>query len=277
LRLLLTLHAHSPALRCTAEIDNRATDHRLRLRVPSGVPAVPAVAGGPFGPITRPAPVAVGARYPRETPVTTAPAQRYVAVASGTRGLALLAPGFFEYELAADGDLRMTLLRCVGHLSRADLSTRPGHAGWPTPTPEAQCPGVDRFQLAVVPVGVADLQAGSALPELWEDVFLPPRALWLRQATPLRTPDLDVRLEGGGLVLSTVKPAAAGGLVLRCYNAGTEPVEGRWRLGWAAARAELVRADERGARTLTLAAGGRSIPFHAGPRAIVTVLVDGPP
>jgi alpha-mannosidase len=276
-RMLLTLHAHSAALRCTAELDNHATDHRLRLRMPSGVPAVPAVAGGPFGPVTRQALIAAGARYPRETPVTTAPAQRYVAVASGPRGLALLAPGFFEYELAADGDLRMTLLRCVGQLSRADLATRPGHAGWPVPTPEAQCPGVDRFQLAVVPVGAADLQAGSALPELWEDVFLPPRALWLRQATSLRPPDLDIRLEGNGLVLSAVKPAAAGGLVLRCYNSGTEPVEGRWRLGQAAARAELVRADERGARTLPLADHGRSIPFRAGPRAIVTVLVDGPP
>ena len=94
-----------------------------------------------------------------------------------------------------------------------------------------------------------------------------PRALWLRQATSLRPPDLDVRLEGGGLVLSAVKPAAAGGLVLRCYNAGTEPVEGSWRLGRAAAHAELVRADERGARTLALADGGRSIPFRAGPRA----------
>ena len=208
--------------------------------------------------------------------MTTPPAQRYVAVASGDRGLALLAPGFFEYELAADGDLRMTLLRCVGQLSRADLSTRPGHAGWPTPTPEAQCRGADRLQLAVVPVGAADLQAGSALPELWEDVFLPPRALWLRQATSLRPPDLDVRLEGDGLVLSAVKPAAAGGLVLRCYNARAESVEGHWRLGWGATRAEVVRADERGSRTLTLADGGRSIPFRAGPRAIVTVLVDGP-
>jgi alpha-mannosidase len=275
-RLLLTLHAHSAALRCTAELDNRATDHRLRLRVPSGVPGVPAVAGGPFGPVTRQALVADAARYPREIPVTTAPAQRYVAVASGDRGLALLAPGFFEYELAADGDLRMTLLRCVGQLSRADLSTRPGHAGWPTPTPEAQCLGADRLQLAVVPVGADDLQAGSMLPDLWEDVFLPPRALWLRQATSLRPPDLHVRLEGDGLVLSAVKPAAAGGLVLRCYNARTGPVEGHWRLGWGAARAELVRADERGNRTLTLADGGRSIPFRAGPRAIVTVLVDGP-
>jgi alpha-mannosidase len=277
-RFVLTLHADSPVLRCSVELDNSATDHRLRLRVPTGVPGVPAVAGGPFGPVTRQAVAADVARYPRETPVATAPAQRYVAVASGARGLALLAPGFFEYELAAEGDLRMTLLRCVGQLSRADLATRPGHAGWPTPTPEAQCLGLDRLQLAVVPVGAADLQAGSALPELWEDVFLPPRALWLRQATSVTPPDLDVRLEGGGLVFSSVKPAvASGGLVLRCFNARAEPVEGCWRLGRPATGAEQVRADERAARELTLADGGRTIPFRAGPRAIVTVLVAGAP
>ena len=271
-RFVLTLHADSPVLRCTMELDNRATDQRLRLRVPSGVPGVPAVAGGPFGPVTRQAAVADGARYPRETPVTTGPAQRYVAVASGARGLALLAPGFFEYELAPDGDLRMTLLRCVGQLSRADLATRPGHAGWPTPTPEAQCIGPDRLQLAVVPVGAGELQAGSALPELWEEVFLPPQALWLRQATPLQAPEIDLHLEGAGLVLSSVKPAvAAPGLVLRCYNARAEPVEGCWRLGRASSGAQLVRADERGGRDLLLADGGRSIPFRAGPRAIVTV------
>ncbi len=210
--------------------------------------------------------------------MTTAPAQRYVAVASGTRGLALLAPGFFEYELAADGDLRMTLLRCVGHLSRADLSTRPGHAGWPTPTPEAQCPGVDRFQLAVVPVGAADLQAGSALPELWEDVFLPPRALWLRQATPLRTPDLDVRARGrrprplGGQAGCRRRAGVA--LLQRGDGAGGGSLAARMGRGCAPS---CVRADERGGRALALADGGRSIPFHAGPRAIVTVLVDGPP
>ena len=277
-RFVLTLYADSPVLRCTLELDNRATNHRLRLRVPSGVPGVPAVAGGPFGPVTRQAVVVDADRYPRETPATTAPAQRYVAVASGARGLALLAPGFFEYELVAEGDVRLTLLRCVGQLSRADLATRPGHAGWPTPTPEAQCLGPDRLQLAVAPVGVAELQDGSALPELWEDVFLPPRALWLRQATPLHAADLEVALEGAGLVLSSVKPSiGAPGLVLRCFNARSEAVEGCWRFGRAAAGAELLRADERGSRALSLADGGRSVPFRAGPRAIVTVRVTGAP
>ena len=263
-RIILTLHAGSPALRCTLHLDNRATDHRLRLRVPTGVPDLAAVAGSQFGTVVRPALASATAPYPRETPVATAPAQRFVAVADGPRGLAVLAPGFFEYELAPNGDVRVTLLRAVGHLSRNDLPTRPGHAGWPTETPEAQCPGPDRIQLAVVPVEAADLWEGSALPELWEDVFLPPRALWLRQATPLAAPERDIRLEGRGLVFSSAKPPEEGdGLVLRCWNARADPVSGAWRLGQPVGRAVRIRADERGdgAVDLALADGGRTVPI----------------
>ncbi len=274
-RLVLSLHAGSPALRCTLHLDNRATGHRLRLRVPTGVPSIAAVAGSQFGAAERPAVAVEPGRYPRETPVATAPAQRYVAVARGPRGLALLAPGFFEYELAPNGDLRVTLLRAVGELSRPDLPTRPGHAGWPAATPEAQCPGPDRLQLAVAPVEAAALGAGSALPELWEDLFLPPRALWLRQATPLSVPAWDVRLEGAGLVFSSAKPADVGdGLVLRCYNARAEAADGTWRLGRRIARAVLARADERDGRDLPLASDGRSVRFRAGPRGIATVIVS---
>src|SRR5439155_3571837 len=72
-RLVLTLHAGSAALRCTLHLDNRATDHRLRLRVPTGVSGVAAVAGSQFGSVVRPAVAAEAGRYPRETPVATAP------------------------------------------------------------------------------------------------------------------------------------------------------------------------------------------------------------
>ncbi|HUR94063.1 MAG TPA: glycoside hydrolase family 38 C-terminal domain-containing protein [Gemmatimonadales bacterium] len=273
-RLILTLHAGSAVLRCTLELDNGATDHRLRLRVPTGVPAVAASAGGAFGAVVRPALDVHGLRYPRESPVGTAPAQRFVAVAGGPRGLAVLAPGFFEYELGSNGELRVTLLRAIGQLSRGDLATRPGHAGWPTATPEAQCLGPDRFQLAIAPVDEELLGAGHLVPELWEDVFLPPVAVWLRQATGLRLSQVDVRLEGQGLVLSSVKPAEDGAaLVLRCYNARPEPVEGRWRIGQRVMRATLLRADERDERELPLEPDGRTIAFRAGPRAIITIAV----
>src|SRR5438132_1287421 len=140
-RLVITLHADSPVVRCILDVDNQATWHRLRARVPTNLSGVPAVAAAAFGTVAR-APVAVhAADYPLETPVATAPAQRFVAVADGRRGLALLTPGFFEYEWTRRGDLVLTLLRAVGELSRGDLPTRPGHAGWPTATPPAQCLG----------------------------------------------------------------------------------------------------------------------------------------
>ncbi len=271
-RLLLTLHAGSPVLRCTLDLENGATDHRLRLRMPVGKGAE-AMAGGPFGPLRR-SPVRAAARsYPRETPVATAPAQRFVAVGGSAGGLAVLAPGFFEYEHTDEGDLLVTLLRCVGQLSRDDLPTRPGHAGWPTPTPGAQCLGRERLQLALAPVTAEEASSGARLVELWEDTFDPPRAVWLRQATALDPEPIDVRLEGVGLVYSSLKPADEGdAIVFRCFNATDSEVAGRLELSVPVGRASRIRADERDAEPLPVEGG--SIRFLAGPHAIVTLLVE---
>src|SRR5437588_4968061 len=172
-RLVVILHADSPVVRCIIDIDNQATWHRLRARVPTQLAGGRAVAGAPFGSVARPPVVVRGADYLLETPVRTAPAHRFVAAADGRRGLALLAPGFFEYEWTRHGDLILTLLRSVGELSRGDLPTRPGHAGWPIATPEAQCLGTSRVELAIVPVSHAEVERGDVIPSLWEDVFLP--------------------------------------------------------------------------------------------------------
>src|SRR5207302_309911 len=129
------LHAAGPLIRCILEIENQAGWHRLRARLPTGLAGTTALAGTAFGAVARTPVAAPSAAYPLETPVRTAPAHRFVAAASGPRGLALLAPEFFEYEWTPDGDLLFTLLRSVGELSRGDLPTRPGHAGWPTATP----------------------------------------------------------------------------------------------------------------------------------------------
>src|SRR5207247_1382289 len=126
----------------------RSAPNRGRRRRRGHVHLLPAE-GGPARPLSGsdqgPATGSGAARgRPREAPVRAAPAHGFVAAASGARGLALLAPGFFEYEWTSRGDLLVTLLRAVGELSRGDLPTRPGHAGWPTSTPLAQCPGRTR-------------------------------------------------------------------------------------------------------------------------------------
>jgi alpha-mannosidase len=278
LRLVVTLHADSPAVRCLLEIDNQARDHRLRARMPLGLPGAPLVAGSAFTTIDRPPATATRAESPLEAPATTAPAHRYVAVApvrSDARGLGLLAPGFFEYEWTPGGDLLVTLLRAVGQLSRNDLAARPGHAAWPTPVPEAQCAGHDRIELALVPVSAGALGRGDALPRHWEDVFVPLRGAWLRDARRLRPAAGDATLDGTGLVLSAVKPAqAGGGTVLRCYNATARAAAGTWRFGAPVRAAYRVRADERESVPLVLEDRGRAVRFTAGPHEIVTLMVE---
>jgi alpha-mannosidase len=275
LRVVVSLHAGSAEVRCTIELDNRAADHRLRVRFPTGFGGGDAAAGAPFGVVQRPALGADAGRYPTETPVATAPAHGFVARASEVRGLALLAPGFFEYELTAAGDLIVTLLRAVGRLSAEDLPTRAGHAGWPVATPDAQAQGPERLQLGVAPIGAADLERGSALPEIWEDLFLPVRGIWLRQASPLAALGLDLTLEGDGLVLSAVKPAETGAaVILRCYNATANQVQGLWRLSLPVTGAWRVRADEREPCEIPLGPDHSRVPFEAGPHEIVTIRIQ---
>ncbi|OLE60815.1 MAG: hypothetical protein AUG10_03975 [Gemmatimonadetes bacterium 13_1_20CM_2_70_10] len=214
------------------------------------------------------------AEFPLETPVRTAPAHRFVAAAVGKRGLAILAPGFFEYEWTPGGDLLVTLLRAVGQLSRGDLPARRGHAGWPTATPGAQCLGPERIELAIVPVSAEDLERGDRIIEHWEDAFLPVRGRWLRDAGPLAILGGEIVLEGTGLILSALKPAQNGsGFVLRCYNATDRETAGAWRFTEGVRTAHRVRADERESQALVLEHRGRTLRFVAKPYEIVTIQI----
>jgi alpha-mannosidase len=154
------------------------------------------------------------------------------------------------------------------------LPTRPGHAGWPTPTPQAQCLGRSWIEWALVPVSAADAERGETLPHLWEDAFLPLWGTWLRDAGALTLAPADVTLEGTGLVLSAVKAAQAGSpMVLRCYNAGRRKAAGAWRFGDGVKNAHRVRADERESLALVLEQRGHVVRFVAEPRELVTILV----
>ncbi len=273
-RMVVQLFADSPIVRASLAIDNRNRYHRLRARLPTGLAGVAAIAGSAFGTVERTAVQVDAAAYPRETPVRTAPAQRFVAAARGGRGLAVLAPAFFEYEWTAKGDLLVTLLRAVGDLSLAGLPTRPGHAGWPTAIPGAQCLGTTRIDLALVPVSASEVERGDALPHLWEDAFLPLHGLWLRDASPLNPLPVDITLEGTGLVFSALKPAQVGSpLVLRCYNATGRKAAGAWRFAQGVKTAHRVRADEREAVALVLEQRGNVVRFVAEPHEIVSILV----
>ena len=273
-RLVMVLHADSPVLRVHLEIDNGATDHRLRLRVPVGT-GTAAIAGAAFGFERREAVATHDDQFPVEQTVATAPAQRYVAAGGGGRGLALFCPGFFEYEWTNERELLVTVMRSVGELSRGTLPTRPGHAGWPMATPDAQEPGRHVIELAVAPVDDVDMADPAELEELWEETFAAPQATFVRDFTGDRAAmaSIGIGLEGRGLVFSSLKPAeTSDGFVLRCYNTESVPVAGRWIFVSPVGRAVLVRADETIVAPLDLL-DRHVVEFTAPPRGIVTILV----
>ena len=251
-RLVVSLHADSPVVRCILEVDNRALSHRLRARIPMG--SGPAAGWHAIRPGARDLPrrpdVTVPrskCRWRRHRPTDSSRSQ------NEGRGLALLAPGFFEYERTRSGDVLLTVLRAIGDLSRDDLPARPGHAAWPTAIPGAQCLGVSRVELALAP-----LAAGDGIPALWESVFTPIHGLWIRDAIGLAPWRGGVTLEGAGLVCSAVKPAQKPGgddLVLRCYNPDDTPAAGAWRFSDPVRAALRTRLDER--RAGPTGAGGR--------------------
>ena len=271
-RLVLALHAGSDTLRCTLEVDNQATDHRLRLRCAAGGLVEGTMAGAAFAVERRPV-AREARRYPRETPVATAPAHRFVLAQGQGASLGLLTPGFFEYE--ADGaSLLLTLLRAVGQLSRDDLPTRPGHAGWPTPTPEAQCLGRERLQFGIVCVPA---DAGPAeLARCWEDLFLPPTAVWIRQSLRLDPADFDLRLTGDDLVFAALKPAESEGVVLRCYNPGNRRAAGTVAFGTVAGKVMRIAADEREIGEVPLAPDGRSVALSLAAGEILSLRITPP-
>jgi alpha-mannosidase len=275
LRFSADLRGDGAAVHCSLRLDNRAENHRLRLRLPLGLKKALAMVGTQFGQVTRSYPA--GSRRPRmETPVPTGPAHRWVAAARKQRGLAVFAPGFFEYELTAEGDLLITLLRSIGDLSRADLATRWGHAGWPTSIPEAQCLGEEDIALGVALVTEADLGTPERLEALWEDLFLPPVVQWERDCTGTTVSESGIELTGEGLVYAACKPAEQGeGMVLRCYNSRGAATTGAWRFGAPMAVARQMRLDETELRALEVADGGSTVRFTAGPREVVSIEVRG--
>lgn len=133
-----------------AVADNRAADHRLRAALRTPVSANEAVSDTSFGVVRRP----LCYSEPRGTEdlYPTAPHRTFTAVEGAKLSAALIARGLLEAELrpAADGStILLTLLRCVGWLSRSDLVTRRGGAGPELETPGAQELGTHRFEFAL--------------------------------------------------------------------------------------------------------------------------------
>ncbi len=221
----VSLRTGEPFLRATIRLTNTASDHRLRAHFPLPFATARSHADGAFDVVER----GLEAEGGFEPGLPTYPFRRWVDASDGEIGLAVLARGTPEYELIGGRDLAVTLLRCVGWLSRQDLAARSGPAGPALETPGAQLPGDHVLRLAVYPHH-GDWRRGN-VHDAAERFSLPMRAAGVRPHTG--------ELPGSGSTLS-IEPSSArlsslaatsGRTECRVYNASDEPVTALIRVG----------------------------------------------
>ena len=268
----LVLDAGASFLRVVTSGENLAVDHRLRAVVRSDVTYPTVFADAAFGPERRERIDVPPEDAAMESPPPTAPLHRYVSLFDESRGITVFSDGLAEYEARDDGSLRVTLVRAVGELSKNDLPERPGHAGWPTPTPRAQSPGPFEAEFAVLPHGARVAATVDAIERAADDVLLPLIGGTVRSALSVPAPLVGAELEGLGLGFSALKESESGEwLVARCVNVTDDARPGRWRFGFPVSQAMMARLDESPLQDLAVRDG--AVAFEAGARGIVTILV----
>lgn len=268
----LTLDAGSPFLRVGVRAANRVRDHRLRIVFATGVREGVTLADAMFGPVARAPTVQPPDTRSMELVPATAPLARWVSRRGVSHGMALISDGLGEYEVLSDGAIAVTLVRGVGALSRNDLPERPGHAGWPVPTPAAQCLGRYRAEFALLPHGTNDDAIGD-IERAADDVLLPLRGWTLRSATRPLDPVAGLTLEGDGLRFLACKPSEDGEwTVLRCVNVTSRAASGSWRCSWSLREARRARLDEHPGEPLSVREGS-AVEVRVEPFAVATILV----
>lgn len=257
------------------EVLNRARDHRLRVHFPTPLQAESAFAEGHFEVVERPLDLPTETEGWIEQPTPTHPQRTFVDVNDGKVGLMVANRGLPEYEVISrpqGNNIALTLLRCVGWLSRDDLTTRRGHAGPALETPGAQCPGRYIFAYSLIP------HAGG-----WQRAYREAHAF----AAPLRAiptgvhkgllpPEQDfICIEPESLVISAIKMASlqglvGQGLVVRFYNIEEKEAQGQLRLSIPFTKAMLVNLNEEVISEIPIdEEGGITLPVRG--KEIVTV------
>jgi alpha-mannosidase len=260
-------------------VENRAVDHRLRVHFPMPVKDITSAEyDGAFEVVRRPTRLPASDDTWVEQPRPEAPQRAFTALSGKDGTWAIANRGLPEVEVLRTGgpdgspQVALTLLRCVGWLSRDDFSTRKGHAGPFFETPRAQMPGAWEFDYSIIPAA----ERQSACWHAWSfDVPLRAAATGLH-AGQLPSSGSMLEVDQPSFVITAVKRAEDRQcwIVRGCSYARSETRVSLkpWRKFSKAALANLA---EQITGEAEVDAGGY-VSFPAGPSQLVTLRFEGP-
>lgn len=282
----ISLSPGIPRVDIHTEVENNARDHRLRVHFPTGMDyneadqPVSADFDGHFEIVRRAfgetrTEGAVQSGLWVEQPRPEVPQLAFTDVSNGIHGLMIANRGLPEVEVLKrpDGqvEIALTLLRCVGWLSRDDLSVRTGHAGPGMETPDAQMLGTWSFDYSIIP----HVKGQTSPYPLAYHFETPLRAA----ATTLHFGVLPstgsfVDIESQGFIISSIKETDDNrGWLVRGYNPTAKSIPVSIK-PWKPFRSvEFADLAERKVRPVDNPPGGR-ITFNAGPYEIVTLIFN---
>ncbi|HVM96951.1 MAG TPA: glycoside hydrolase family 38 C-terminal domain-containing protein [Candidatus Acidoferrales bacterium] len=234
-------HLYSDVRRVDFEttLDNVVADHRLRVHFETPLRVDSAFMEQAFGLVERGLDLEPPSNF--ESAIGTVPQKTFACIQDGGRGVALFNRGLPEVEVLrkeSGSEIALTLLRCVGWLSRGDLRLRPMPAGPGLETPEAQSLGTHRFEYALTTYE-GDWQLSGLVAQAHAYAFPPLAAMTDAHSGSLAEDAALVNCDNSHLVLSALTAGQRPNTFLtRWYNGAATPQNATFSIP----RAQQVRA-----------------------------------
>jgi len=288
----ITCTTYSPRIDVVTRLTNTAKDHRLRVLFPTPIQTTTVDVEEHFDVVRRsvelPAPKGDLPPYP------TQHQKSFVDLTDGQRGFAVLNRGLPEFQVVAGkggNTIALTLLRCVGWLSRPDLITRKENAGPQCETPGAQCLGSYGFEYSIL-AHAGNWVKGEVMRRAHElnaplcltRADISPSCLapapnrraakrgFEERVTPKSASALSfMMIRPEYMVLSALKKARTGrGIVARVYNPTTRRANVRIQMHTPIKRANLLNLKEETKTRVHITSAG-ILELPCGSREILTV------
>ncbi len=293
--MVLTVEKGNPVLGVNIKLTNTVKEHRLRILVPTGIVSDQNYAGQPYDCIIRDK--VSRFRNDKDHPNTD-----YVGVEDGTRGVALLNLGIYEYEQMEDekNTLALTLVRATSAISCSHSGLKSVEEGWMTPGGEMLGREL-KLTMAVYPYAGDHLTACVAqrAAKLHMDVWATVQSVDINKFAggrpfvqgpgmpdlfyrPLPHPEVVLPLSGttvklkedktGAMVFSAFKGAECGEgkQIFRLFNTCSEEVTFTLTFTKKLKAVHLARMDETALGDSVLK-GAHTVTLTAKPKQVITL------
>jgi mannosylglycerate hydrolase len=269
----ITLVPGVPRVDIHVEMDNQASDHRLRVHFPAPFSCTTALHDGHYELVERTIGMPVYDASWVEPPRPEVPQRDFSLVSNGQLSLLVANRGLPEVEVLknnnGNAEIALTLLRCIGWLSRDDLSTRKGHAGpMGIATPEAQMLGHQAFDYSIIP---GDRHFQASIHQAY--AFSSPLQSVTASIHPGNLPSAFSFIQNSNpaFVITTIKSGEdTPGLIVRGYNLLSTPIEVALRPFRPFKQSWLVNLAENLVEPLTPGLEGQ-VDLQAAGKKIITI------